>query len=275
MTDRRLTPANGRVAHLSLKGRVAAGRFVAGDWARVGVPVADLLASPGGARDRQVLLGDRVLVLERAGGFAFLRAEKDGYCGYVAETALDADAEVTHWVSAPACHIYSAPDIKQPERARLTLGARVRVAGQSGPFAELAQGGFVPARHLARIGDWADDPAEVAGLLAGTPYLWGGNSRDGLDCSGLVQAAMLASGRDCPGDSDMQETFFPPRPEGDESFRRGDLIFWKGHVALALDATRMIHANAHHMAVAEEDIAGAIERIKAHGGGMPTSVRRP
>jgi cell wall-associated NlpC family hydrolase len=275
MTDRRLTPANGRVAHLSLQGLVEADHFVAGEAARVAAPLADLLAAPGGARDRQVLRGDRVLVLERAGGFAFLRAEKDGYCGYVAEAALGPDAEVTHWVSAPATHVYSAPDIKRPETARLTLGATVRVVEQPGQFAELAGGGFVFAGHLARIGDWAKDPVGVAESLSGTPYLWGGNSRDGLDCSGLVQAAFLACGLDCPGDSDMQEAAFPPRPAGDESVRRGDLIFWKGHVALVVDDKHMIHANAHHMAVTGEDISGAIARIDAAGGGKPTSVRRP
>jgi cell wall-associated NlpC family hydrolase len=146
------------------------------------------------------------------------------------------------------------------------MGGRVRVAGAEGAFAATPRG-FVPRAHLRSGGDRPGDPAAVALRFLGVPYLWGGNSRDGLDCSGLVQAAMLACGRPCPGDSDLQRAAFAAATGAP---RRGDLLFWAGHVAMALDAATIIHANAHHMAVADEPLATAVARI-----GPPAAQARP
>ncbi|MCX8507985.1 MAG: NlpC/P60 family protein, partial [Rhodobacteraceae bacterium] len=254
MSDPRLTPANGRVAHLSLKGQVKAQHFVTGDWARLARPLADLLRRPDGPRDRQVILGERVLVLDRLDRHAFVQAEKDGYCGYVALSALGPDHAVSHWVAAPASHLYATPSIKLRELVSLTMGAQLRIVGEDGRFARTAEGLFVPRGHLLPLADRLSDPAGVAEGFLGTPYLWGGNSRAGIDCSGLVQAALLACGQPCPGDSDLQwVSFGPPLPEG-ASLQRGDLLFWKGHVAMALDRDQMIHANGHRMAVTREGI---------------------
>lgn len=274
MTDRRTTPANGRVAHVSLKGKVAAERFTSGDPARVAVPLADLLAGPDGPRDRQVLMGETVLVLERHQGLAFVRADKDGYCGYLPEAVLGAARAATHRVSAPATHLYPAADMKVREVAALSLGARLTVVAEHPKFLETAEGLFVPRPHLCPLGQWADDPAGVAESLIGTPYLWGGNSRAGIDCSGLVQAALTACGMTCPGDSDLQEPVLGTPLAADAPRRRGDLLFWKGHVAMAVSATRLIHANAHRMAVSYEETDAALARIAAQGEGPVTSVRR-
>ncbi|MEY4982442.1 MAG: hypothetical protein RIR62_708 [Pseudomonadota bacterium] len=271
--DRRLTPFSGRVALESLRGRLDAPAFVAGEAAGVALPVADLLAAPDGARDRQVLMGDAVTVIERRAAHAFVQAAKDGYCGWLAEAALGPPPAPTHWVAAPATHLYSAPRVQAPERASLPLTARVTVTGESGAFSETPQG-FIPRAHLRPLGDWHADPATVAEGLLGTPYLWGGNSRAGMDCSGLVQLAFHACGKDCPADSDLQQAVGAPLPE-DAPLRRNDLIFWKGHVALALDGARLIHANGHSMSVAVEGIAECIPRIAAQGGGPVTARRRP
>lgn len=272
MSDRRLTPANGRVAHVSLRGQVEADAFVEGEAAAVAVPVADLLAAPAGARDRQLLMGDAVTVLERRGGHAFLQSAKDGYCGYVSEDALGRAFTPTHWVAAPASHLYPVADMKRHESAALSFGSRLRVVAETDRFFQTTAG-FVPRAHLRPLGETFDDPAEVAMKFLGTPYLWGGNSRQGIDCSGLVQASLLASGIACPGDSDQQQVLGHP-VAGAEALRRNDLLFWKGHVALALDESRMIHANAFRMAVTVEGIAEAIARIAAQGDGAPTALRR-
>ncbi|MDR5653280.1 NlpC/P60 family protein [Ruixingdingia sedimenti] len=269
--DRRLTPANGRVAHVSLRGRVEAPAYVAGEWARVVAPLADLNRAPGRARDRQVLMGDRFLVLDRDGGHAFGQAEKDGYVGWLAEAALGPDTMVTHWICAPGSHLYPEPRVQAHEVAGLSLGARLAVTGAQGAFAAVPQG-WVPACHLRAIGDWADDPVAVAESLTGTPYLWGGNSRAGVDCSGLVQLAFHACGRACPGDSDMQAGM--GAEIGPDDLRRGDLVFWKGHVALVAGPDRIVHANGHHMAVAAEPLSDAVARIAAAGGGGITARRR-
>jgi cell wall-associated NlpC family hydrolase len=264
MTDRRITPFSGRVAHLSLRGAVASEHFVAGEPLRVTAPLTDLCASPGGPRDRQLLAGDGFLVIDRRDGWAFGQADRGGYCGWVRAGDVGTAAAPTHWVAALATHLYPAPRVQAPAGDTLSLGARVCVTGAEGAWAA-TPAGFVPAQHLRRLGDWADDPVAVAGMFLGTPYLWGGNSRLGLDCSGLVQAAFLACGRDCPGDSDQQAGMGVA--VGDP--RRGDLVFWKGHVAIVTGEDRILHANGHTMNVAHEGLAAAIARI-----GTAHQVRR-
>lgn len=272
--DPRLTAGNGRVAHLSLRGLVAAETYVAGEVLRVVVPLTDLLAAPGGARQRQVLRGAAFLVLERRHGHAFGQVMRDGYVGWLAEAALAPASDPTHWVSAPATHLYPSPDMKQQELAHLSFGAALAVVGQAEGFARTAEGAFVPRQHLRPVGDWLEDPVAAAERLLGTPYLWGGNSRAGVDCSGLVQLACHACGIDCPGDSDMQQDALgQPLPPATLP-QRGDLMFWRGHVALVAAPDLLLHANAHHMAVAHEPLAEARARIAAQGGGPVTALRR-
>jgi len=275
MTDRRLLPANGRVAHVSLKGRVAADRYVAGAPARIARPVTDLLSRPDGPRDRQLLLGEPVLVLERLDRHAFLQAAKDGYCGYVALDALGPDVTVTHRVIAPATHLYATPSIKRHEVTGLSFGCLLAIAGQDGRFGVTDQGLYVPAVHLGPIDERQDDPATVAEMFLGTPYLWGGNSRGGIDCSGLVQTALLACGVPCPGDSDLQWVAVGRQLAAEDGLQRGDLLFWKGHVAMVTGPDRMIHANGFRMAVTYEGIEEAMARIRAQEGDTYLGARRP
>ncbi|EEW26794.1 C40 family peptidase [Rhodobacter ferrooxidans] len=270
--DRRLTPANARAALQSLRGSVEAPRYTPGEAMQVALPLVDLLASPSGARERQLLLGDGFTVIDRHQGYAFGQAARDGYCGYLPEAALGPPQAPTHWIAALGSHLYSGPKVQAPETASLSFGARLTVLGTQGKFSETPKG-FVPTCHLREIGDWFSDPVGVAESFLGTPYLWGGNSRAGLDCSGLVQASLLACGQQCPGDSDLQQALGTEIPE-DAPLQRGDLLFWKGHVAMAMDAARMIHATGHAMAVVIEDTASAIARIISQGGGPVTHRRR-
>ncbi|MFT3687687.1 C40 family peptidase [Paenirhodobacter sp.] len=263
MSDRRLTPFSGRVMLDPSRQEPA----------RIGLPVCDLCPEPGALRDRQVLFGAEVGVIDRRGGWAFVQARADGYCGWVVEPALSPPVPATHVVSAPATHVYREASIKRGEVMRLSLGARVAVTGAEGGFAVTPEG-FIPAQHLRPLGQPETDPVAVAERLLGTPYLWGGNSRDGIDCSGLVQLALALCGRACPGDSDLQAAAFPRLPEGTRP-ERGDLLFWKGHVAMACDAERLIHANGHTMSVAHEGIAACHARIAAAGEGPFLGISRP
>ncbi|QFT58467.1 Dipeptidyl-peptidase 6 [Sulfitobacter sp. THAF37] len=239
--------------------------------ARITVPVADLCRSPGGPRDRQLLFGDSLTQLgPDTGGYTYVQAEKDGYCGHIRTDALGKAQVGTHWVIAPATHIYSDATFKSPEICSLSFGSRVTVTGTTENYAVTPEG-FIPLKHLREKTQHFDDPAAVAALFLGTPYLWGGNSRWGIDCSGLVQAALLACGVPCPGDSDQQlilgDVAKPP-------YRRNDLLFWKGHVALVSDPETLIHANAHTMLTVHEPISEAILRIGKQGDGPVTAHRR-
>ncbi|MBD3679786.1 MAG: C40 family peptidase [Rhodobacteraceae bacterium] len=275
MMDRRLTPANGRVAAVHLQGTVEAERFTEGELRQVSVPVASIWAAPDRARrERQVLLGEQVTVYEVRDGMAFVQSRRDGYVGYVSDAQLGPVSEATHAVSVPATHFYPAPDIKAPEVIALSFGARVRIVAGQGEFFETDQGKFIPKPHLRPLNRPVTDPVTVAQLHFGAPYLWGGNSITGIDCSGLVQAALLAAGQPCPADSDLQEKALGRELPEDTPAERGDLYFWKGHVAIAVDGETLIHANAYHMAVAYEPISEAIERIEAQGGGPVTARKR-
>jgi len=270
VTDRRLVPANGRVAAARLIGQVVADRFSEGTAQTVAVPVADLLAAPDGARDRQLVYGEGIITYDTRDGWAFVEARRDGYVGYVAASALRDHVQATHAVSVPASHLYPAPDIKRTEALRLSFGSRVRIVSAAGNFFETEQGLFLPKPHVRPANRPFADPATAAQLLFGVPYLWGGNSVWGIDCSGLVQAALLAAGFACPGDSDLQAAGAGQPLDPSAPMQRGDLVFWPGHVAMAVDGDTLIHANAHHMAVAYEPLAAATARI-----GTPTTRRRP
>ncbi|UWR76496.1 C40 family peptidase [Phaeobacter inhibens] len=279
MMDPRRTPANDRViaAHLALD---ADGRHIAeGQSAQVCRPVVNLLRRPDGPRDRQLLLGAEVTIYDDHDGWAFIQAAADRYVGYVPTSSLEQLPEpVTHQVCTPATHAYSAADMKSADLCGLSHGSKLRVFSFDGKFAETTQG-YVPLPHLRPISQTDRNPVSVAQLFLGTPYLWGGNSRWGIDCSGLVQAAMLACGVACPGDSDQQELELGDNiPLGNTAvptdLQSGDLLFWKGHVALIQDPETMIHANAYHMAVALEPVADAIERIMSQGDGPVTGHRR-
>jgi cell wall-associated NlpC family hydrolase len=270
--DRRLTPFSGRVAHISLQGRVDA-PLTQGESAGISVALVDLLTRPNGPRDRQLLFGDAVTVIDHDQGHAFVMAAKDGFCGWVPKAALGPPTEPTHRVVTPATHLYSGPKVQAPELHPLYLNSRVTVAGTEGKWAQTPQG-FIPACHLAPVADRASDPVAVAEMLLHTPYLWGGNSAAGIDCSGLAQAALLAAGIACPGDSDLQESVGQPIPDT-MPWQRGDLVFWKGHVALLTGPDRIIHANGKTMSVAYEGLDATIARIADQGEGPVIARRRP
>nr|WP_122072146.1 NlpC/P60 family protein [Pseudophaeobacter sp. EL27] len=241
--------------------------------ARIALPVVDLLRAPDGPRDRQLLCGERVEVLDKTQDWHHIRAAKDGYQGYLPSAALAPAQSNSHWISAPASHAYSAADFKSRELVALSLGSQVQVTGYEDRFAKTDQG-YIPKVHLTPLGQHMSDPVSVALLFLGTPYLWGGNSRFGIDCSGLVQAACLACGIACPGDSGPQEHELGELlPEG-SAYQRNDLLFWKGHVALVHDPDTLLHANVHAMAVALEPLDTAIARIAEQGDGPVTAHRR-
>jgi len=272
--DPRLTPSNGRVAHVSLEGEVQADRFVKGRWMMVQQPMVNITDTPRGARVSQLLFGERFLALETADGFCFGMAERDGYCGYVLSGALTGAEEATHWVVAPATHLYPKPEIKAAPDVALFFGSRVKVGSDRDGFFRIQTGHYIPAQHLMPIKARFADPVGIADLFLGTPYLWGGIGRWGIDCSGLVQTALIACGLDCPRDSDQQEGVLgDPLPEG-AALRRGDLVFWRGHVGIMSNDRMLLHANAHHMAVAYEPLNEAVARIAAGDVGAITSIRR-
>lgn len=284
MTDRRLLRSNGRVADISLRGKVEAEAFVSGTWMQAVLPISPLCAAPAGAMDLQLVFGQRFCVLEMRDGHAFGFTAHDGYCGYVPAAALGPLVEATHRVAVPQSYGKATADLKKTEPVMpFYMNAEVAVAKVAGDWSAAkwsdASGAdrtaWLPSVHLAPVGEVASDPVRVAEMFLHAPYLWAGNTAAGIDCSALVQAGYLAAGLACPRDSDQQCAGIGRQLAPDAPLQRGDLVFWTGHVGLMLDGERLLHANAHHMAVAIEPLADAAARIEGNGDGPITAHKRP
>jgi cell wall-associated NlpC family hydrolase len=274
--DPRITPARPDLAAKHLEGKVAAKTFADGVVQEVVAPQAPLRRAPSheAALETEALKGEHVTIYEMTEeGWAWGQLEADGYVGWIPSNALVAPGPApTHKVVALRTFIFPSPLIKVPPIEAVPFGARLAVAKQEDRFAVTASGGYIPAQHVALIDTKQSDFVAAAELFLHTPYLWGGKTNLGIDCSGLVQVALNACGIACPRDSDMQEKALGKFVNLTE-IKRGDLVFWKGHVAIARDSKTLLHANAHHMAVAIEPMDEAIARIREAGSEI-TSVRR-
>ena len=279
MDDPRLTPVRPDLAAKYLEGKVEAARFVTGEVFEISEAIAPLRSKPSSdaTLSTQALKGERVTIYDRDGeGWAWGQLNSDGYVGWLPDRALARPAsEPTHKITALRTFAFPGPSIKLPPVDTLMMGTTVTVLREDGAFAVSREGWYLPLPHVGGLDRFERDFVDVAERFAGTPYLWGGKSSLGIDCSGLVQIALNAAGTGCPRDSDMQQDGLGRALDPVESMKlqRGDLIFWKGHVAIVRDANSIVHANAHHMATATENTRDAIARIKAAGSEV-TAIKR-
>lgn len=278
LPDRRLHAYRPDLADESLADRVKAERYTTGEAASVSVPLAELRPRPDLASgiDTQLLFGEPLRVFERKDGWAWVQAEEDGYVGYMPETQLAAAFQPSHWISVPRTFVYPCAELRTVPLCALSLGSRINVVSEAETrgtrYLLLDNGGAIIARHAVPFSENVNaDYVSIAAEFLHTPYLWGGRSAFGIDCSGLVQLAMMSAGIKAPRDSDMQARFGETIERQD--LQRGDLVFWKGHVGIMEDGEIMLHANGHTMSVAREPLAAAIERI-GWLYGQPTDYRR-
>ena len=278
LPDPRRHAYRGDLAAETLRGLVKAERYVTGEPRQVGAPSLPLRREPrfDATLDTEALLGETVTLYDEGEGWAWVQLTRDAYVGYMPSDGLTRDLVApTHRVAALRTYVFPQPDSKAPPLALLSMNALIAASGEEGRFLALAGGGYVFARHVVPIGETAPDFVAVAESFLGAPYLWGGRTSIGLDCSGLVQLAVEAAGLAAPRDADMQaaELGDPVAWREGAELRRGDLVFWEGHVGIMTSPTDLLHANAFHMATEVEPFAAARERIKAAGYDV-ISVRR-
>jgi cell wall-associated NlpC family hydrolase len=277
--DARRTPVRGDIAARHLEGEVDAERFVEGEELEVYDPILPVRREPshGAALDTEALKGERVMIYDRTvEGWAWGQLLRDGYVGWLPDAALVRPRTTpTHKIAALRTFAFPGPSIKLPPVETLPLGAQLEITREHDAFAITVQQHFIPLAHIAPLDAFERDFVAVAERFVGTPYLWGGRTSLGVDCSGLVQTALAACGIEAPRDSDMQEAEL-----GDaltevelDYLARGDLIFWKGHVAIVRDNDTILHANAFHMAVTIEETSEALQRIQKSAGKI-TKVKR-
>ena len=275
--DLRTLLARPDLADERLEGLVRADRFAAVQPRRCVQPTAGLFKARDEAGERQdeLLFGEGFDVLEMEGGWAWGQARRDGYVGFVRAEALAPAGEApTHRVQALRTCGFARPDLKSPLIALVSMNGLVRAGEARDGYVDAGEAGWIHGSHLAPIGLFETDFVSVAERYLGAPYLWGGRSSLGLDCSGLVQLALQAAGRACPRDADQQLAAFADAGTR-EDLGRGDLVVWKGHIGVMLDGERLLHANAHHMSVAIEPADEAIARIRDKTGAVPVGFRRP
>ncbi len=277
--DRRINPYRDDLAAAYLRGEVTANRFVEGEDRQVKADCAPLLTRPeaGAPMETQLLFGEVFRVYEEKSGFAWGQSALDDYVGYIEAKALaPKPTKPTHVVAALRTFLYPRADLKSRPAMPLALNAKVKVVGARGDYSEIDRGGWIFTQHLAPVGANVRDFVAVAEEHLGVPYLWGGRESTGVDCSGLVQAALERAGISSLRDTDMQEATLGerlPEPIDFTTLKRGDLVFWKGHVAIMVDEGRIVHANAFHMRVEIERLDIAMSRI-ARSAGHVTSVKR-
>ena len=279
--DPRLTPAREDLAAIQLQGDVAAPRYVEGQRYQVRVPVARLHRRPdhNTSPDTELLFGEEIDIFDISDGWAWGQSRQDGYVGYVPESGLSRGApQPTHRVQTLQASIYHSPSLKTPTYGALGFGSLVHVIAETEGYAKIdgtgAEEEWLARPQIRPLLDPEPDWVAVAERFLGIPYIWGGRSGQGLDCSGLVQLALQAAGHDCPRDSDMQRAGLGRTLGGEEATKRGDLIFWRGHVGIVSGPNQLLHANAHHMRVATEPLDAALERIgKAEFGQVTRRAR--
>lgn len=275
MSDRRTTPARPDLAAAHLKGKVDAPRYADAKTFRVTCGRAALRGKPSddAGLDTELLFGERFNVYDIANGWAWGQSLEDDYVGYVRAEALSENVfTADHRVTAQMTPVFPSADLKKPVGDFLPLNAKVNVQSREGVYARIGENAFVFAGHLAPANEVATDWVEVAERFLRVPYVWGGKTAAGLDCSGLIQTSMQAAGMKCPRDTDMQEGALGHSVDS-KNLQRGDLVFWKGHVGVMLDASRLLHANAFHMEVSIEPLSEAVARIEKVAGAI-TSVKR-
>jgi cell wall-associated NlpC family hydrolase len=278
MLEKRLNAYRSDLADIRLKGKVSAKVFREGSPMQMLAPIATLHRAPAAdaAQDTEVLMGETCRVFDVADGWAWVQLTRDSYVGYIRHEFLNAKTHfVSHHVVVPSTLLYPKPSIKTQPVQFLPLNAEVTVAAVQESFVELATGGFLHAAHVAPVAQHKTDFVAVAEQFLHAPYYWGGKSARGIDCSGLVQTALHACGIICPRDADMQEAELgsPLLINNIDGVKRGDLIFWAGHVGIMRDETTLLHASGHHMMVVSEPLQVVDERTKASGKNI-TKIKR-
>ncbi len=278
MLDKRLNAYRDDLADIRLKGQVESQAFREGHLMQMRGPITTLHRAPAfdAAQDTQVLMGEIMRVFDVVDGWAWVQLQCDSYVGYLRHESLNAELHVsTHKIAVPSTLLFTKPSIKTQPVQFLPMNAEITVVNLQDDFVELITGGFIFAKHVKPVAENYSDFVAVAEQFLHTPYYWGGKSYHGQDCSGLVQTALQACGLRAPRDADLQEAELGVQLQINDldGLRRGDLLFWKGHVGIMQNDKSLLHANGHHMQVTSEPLKDVISRSQTTETPI-TSIKR-
>ena len=220
----------------------------------------------------QLLYGDTFKKLKKKGSWIKIKNDIDHYEGFIKNKSFPSSHKNTHKVFVLSSNLYSRPNLKNKISKKLSFGSKIKVLNQKNKFCKF-DNLWIKKRDLKRINFTTKNTFKNVKIFKNTKYKWGSKHFSGIDCSALIQLFLNFNNKFCPRDTKDQIKYFRKKINLNK-IKKNDLIFWKGHVALALSKKNLIHSYGPFKKVIIMPIKNTIDRIYNTAGLKVISVRK-